>query len=287
MLHLGLLVSGNLGNVVLNYLEASNPIVFVMTDKNSDNIIDFCTKKKINCFIGNPRAGRCITFIQKLEIDVLISINYLFLIDKELISLPKIMAFNIHGSLLPKNRGRTPHVWAIINNEIETGITAHQIDDGCDTGDVIEQVVIPIKDNDTGANLLTKFNDNYILLVKSVIEKLTNNRIVLKKQDHSKATFFGKRTLEDGHIIWDWQKERIRNWIRAQAYPYPGAFTYLENAKIIIDEISYTDAGFSYEMPNGLVLSVDPFLVKTPNGVVKLEKIRKTKARINVNQILK
>jgi methionyl-tRNA formyltransferase len=287
MIKLGLLVSGNLGGIVLKYLEANYPVVFVMTDRNSNDIIDFCKNKKINNFVGNPRDGRCTTFIQKKDIDVLISINYLFLIENELISLPKIIAFNIHGSLLPKYRGRTPHVWAIINNEIETGITAHQIDNGCDTGDIIEQVVIPININETGADVLGKFNDYYTLLVKSVLQKITSNSIAPKVQDHYKATFFGKRTPDDGRINWDWHKERIYNWIRAQAYPYPGAFTYLEDSKIIIDKISFSDSGFSYEMPNGMILSVDPILVKTSNGIVKLESIRETNMQFNENQILK
>ena len=80
MLSLGLLVSGSLGHDVLSCLEANNPIVFVMTDKNSDKIIAFCDKKKIDCYVGNPREGRCSNFIHNLEIDILISINYLFLI---------------------------------------------------------------------------------------------------------------------------------------------------------------------------------------------------------------
>jgi len=132
MIRLGLLVSGNLGSIALTNLESNHHVIFVMTDKNSVSIIDFCKHKKINYFLGNPRGGKCITFIQSFEIDVLVSVNYLFLIDKDLINFPKKLAFNIHGSLLPKYRGRTPHVWAIINNEKETGITAHRIDEGCD-----------------------------------------------------------------------------------------------------------------------------------------------------------
>jgi len=286
-MRLGLLVSGNLGHIVLNFLDANYPVIFVMTDKNSERIIEFCKNKKIKYFIGNPRGGRCTTFIQNFEIDVLISVNYLFLIDNDLISMPEKMAFNIHGSLLPKYRGRTPHVWAIINNEKETGITAHQIDDGCDTGDIIEQVVFPIEENETGADILNKFNESYVPLIKSVLNKITNETIVLKGQEHDKASFFGKRTPDDGQINWNWQKERIRNWVRAQAYPYPGAFTLLDEEKIIIDEISFQDKAYRYDMPNGLVLSVNPILIKTPNGVVKLNRIRGLKVSIELNQILK
>lgn len=287
MMRIGLLASGNLGNIVLNFLNSNYPVIFVMTDKNSGSIIEFCKHKKINYFIGNPRGGRCTTFIQNIEIEVLISINYLFLIDKDLISLPNKMAFNIHGSLLPKYRGRTPHVWAIINNEKETGISAHQIDEGCDTGDIIDQVVIPIKEDMTGADILSKFSESYIPLIKSVLNKINDDTIVLKKQEHHKASFFGKRTPDDGQINWNWQKERIRNWVRAQAYPYPGAFTLLEDKKITIDRISYQEAAFFYDMPNGLVISIDPLLIKTPNGVVKIDKIRETEVCIDLYQTLK
>jgi methionyl-tRNA formyltransferase len=284
MMKLGLLVSGNLGYTVLKYLEINYPIIFVMTDKNSNNILKFCDDKKITCFVGNPRGGKCTTFIKNLEIDVLFSINYLFLIEKDLFSLPKKMAVNIHGSLLPKYRGRTPHVWAIINNETETGITAHLIDDGCDTGDIIEQIVVPINKEDTGADILEIFKEKYLQLVILVLEKIEQNKTIFKKQINKKASYFCKRTSEDGQIDWNWQKERIHNWVRAQAYPYPGAFTFYQNTKIVIDKISYTECGYTYDTPNGGIISVDPILVKTPNGVIKLDKIRGEVTNIEINQ---
>src|SRR5690606_33504394 len=100
---------------------------------------------------------------------------YLFIIDKKIIDLATSIAFNIHGSLLPKYRGRTPHVWSIINNEKFTGITAHIIDEGCDTGDIIEQVKIKISKSDTGASLLEKYNLLYLPLIRSVLEKIQTN----------------------------------------------------------------------------------------------------------------
>lgn len=287
MIRLGLLVSGNLGYNVLKYLNEYYPIQVVFTDKNSEGIIDYCTREKIGLFIGNPRANRSSSFIENTVIDVLISINYLFIIEKELISLPKKLAFNIHGSLLPKYRGRTPHVWAIINNEQETGVTAHKIDEGCDTGDIIDQIVLPINSNDTGSDILNKFNELYIPLIENVLEKVKDASIILTKQDSFKATYFGKRTPDDGRINWNWQKERIRNWVRAQASPYPGAFTFFNEQKIIIDEITYENLSFSWDMPNGLILLTNPILVKTPNGVVKLNKVRTTEISVEVNQILK
>lgn len=285
-MRIGLLASGGLGLDVVNYFLGKSVLTFVMTDKKSTSIIELAKEKKLPCFVGNPREGRSQDFIKDKQIDVLISVNYLFLIEKDLIRLPEKMAFNIHGSLLPKYRGRTPHVWAIINNEVETGITAHLIDKDCDTGDIIEQIKIPIEKDDTGANILTKYSENYIPLIERVISKIEDGTLSLSPQDNSKATFFGKRTPEDGKINWNWQKERIRNWVRAQTFPYPGAFTFLDGKKIIIDEVVFDETGFEGAMANGLILSTDPFLVKSPNGVIRVNKFREIDFQIKSGKIL-
>jgi len=273
-MRLGVFVSGNLGYNVLNHLHDKYMVKFVFTDSKSKSIIDFCNTNNIDLFVGNPRNEESNKFYQSKPIEVLISVNYLFLIEKKLISHPSILAFNLHGSLLPKYRGRTPHVWAIINNETKTGITAHVIDEGCDSGDIIEQFEIEINRKDTGNDILNKYNKQYIPIIDSVLFKIENKTITTQIQNHSHATYFGKRTPEDGEINWVWQKERIYNWVRAQAFPYPGSFTHYNNYKIIIDEIEFSNFGYDNNMPNGLILSVSPLLVKTTNGVIKINKIR-------------
>ena len=271
---LGVLASGTLGFQILQKISTSYCIRFVMTDTNSTEIISYCENSNLSVFVGNPRTESAILFFKRIEIDVLISVNYLFLIEKELIKHPSKLAFNIHGSLLPKYRGRTPHVWAIINNEIETGVTAHLIDEGCDTGDIIHQKKIIIDYNDTGAIILEKFSQLYFPLIQMVLSQISNNSLNIFKQDSRKATYFGRRKANDGEINWEWQKERIRNWVRAQAYPYPGAFTFVDNQKLVIDKVDFFDYNYNSEMPNGIVLKLVPLLVKTPNGVVMLSKIR-------------
>ncbi|NHM06455.1 methionyl-tRNA formyltransferase [Flavobacterium sp. CYK-4] len=283
---LGVLVSGNLGKIVLKHLYARHEIDFVCTDSKSDSIIEFCQANQIAVFAGNPRNGKAKDFYHDKAIEVLVSVNYLFLIEEDLIAHPSILAFNIHGSLLPKYRGRTPHVWAIINNETQTGITAHLIDSGCDTGDIIEQVIVNIGPKDTGAMILQKYNEQYIPLIDQVLSDIENNTLKTKKQNNAEATYFGKRSPEDGAIDWNWQKERIYNWVRAQADPYPGAFSQLNGQKITIDAIQFSPLGFDWEMPNGLVLSVNPLAIKTPNGVVEITKYRTFDFEITVGSIL-
>lgn len=283
---LGVLVSGNLGNIVLQHLYDKHEIVFVFTDSKSDTIIAFCKDNNIDIFIGNPRKLNSKDFYEHKAIEVLVSVNYLFIIEKDLINHPSILAFNIHGSLLPKYRGRTPHVWAIINNETKTGITAHLIDEGCDTGDIIEQIEIQIDNQDTGADVLNKYNNQYVPLIDTVLHRIENKTLVTQQQNHSEATYFGKRTPDDGAINWNWQKERIYNWVRAQAFPYPGAFTHAGENKIVIDAVAFSNHGYDYDMPNGLILSVSPLLIKTPNGALEISKFRAVEFELTIGTVL-
>ncbi len=271
-MNIGLLLSGSLGlNVFKQILNSNYAVNFIFTDSKSTEIIQLANQLEIPVFIGNPRNQRTTDFISNKKIDVLFSINYLFIIESELIALPEKYAINIHGSLLPKYRGRTPHVWAIINNEKITGITVHLIDNGCDTGDIIYQVKIQIEEHFTGGDLLEIYQKKYPEIILYVLDMIKSGKIKPEKQNHSLATYYGKRTPEDGKINWNWQKERIYNWVRALAIPYPGAFTFFQGGKIIINKIVFSDFGFRDNDPNGLILSTSPNpIIKTQNGAVEL-----------------
>ena len=283
MLTIGILSSGKLGFQTLQKLISNYNIKFILTDKQSTDIIDFAKEKQIPLFAGNPRNGKGFEMIKNIEVDVIASVNYLFLIEKDIISHPTKLIFNIHGSLLPKYRGRTPHVWAIINGEKMTGITAHIVDEGCDTGKIIHQIEVPIDENDTGAYILEKYQTLYLPLVQKVLKDVMEDKLELKDQDHSKATYVRKRTPSDGEINWNLTNEEIRNWIRAQADPYPGAFTFFEGQKITIDQVSIIDYPEGENHKNGEILSVIPeVIVKTENGALKLEVFREEKVIFKV-----
>lgn len=277
-MRIGILTSGDFGYKILSALikHIEKP-VFIATDSNYEQIIKFAKKHNVMTFTGNPRRGRLVEFLKdyQIESDLILSINYLYLLDKELINYLPI-AINVHGSLLPKYRGRTPHVWAIINGEKKTGVTAHIIDSDCDTGDIVKQLAVPIEINDTGANILKKFEHIYPDLLNSVIKLIQSRQLQRIKQDESKATYFGKRTPNDGLIDWNWHKERISNWVRAQARPYPGAFSLLNGEKVVIDEIRYSDLGFRDSLENGTILEIVEYLpvIKCPNGAVELSVVR-------------
>lgn len=273
---IALMASGNLGIIVFRHLLPSRTLLTVFTDKKSVDIIQLAKDESVPCFVGNPREGRAKTFISDKYVDIALSINYLFIIERDLINWPKKYAINLHGSLLPRYRGRTPHVWAIINNEKETGISVHFITEGCDEGAIIHQVTIPIEGEDTGATILKKYETLYPEIVDTVLHKLSTDTFKALEQDISEVTFFGARTPDDGEINWDWDIKRIKNWVRAQAYPYPGAFTWFGSEKVVIDKVDFDDYNFHQDYKNGQILTVDPLRVKTHNGVLILKELRNT-----------
>jgi methionyl-tRNA formyltransferase len=271
-MNIAVLASGGLGLSCLQKLPASVNVICILTDSKSEGIIEHAQKNNIPLFRGNPRTGKAVKFLRAFEVDVILSINYLFVIGKELIDCASKYAFNIHGSLLPKYRGRTPHVWSIINNEPKTGLTIHLIDEGCDTGDVVLQKTFDITSDMTGTDVLKRFEELYPSAINEALEAAAAGRIQSQPQDHTKATYFGKRTPEDGLINWHWQKERICNWVRAQARPYPGAFSFYKGNKITIHKIEMNDYGFHYEEEDGKILDVvnGKPIIKTPNGAISL-----------------
>ena len=266
----GVLASGGLGLIGLETVFLHGDVRFVMTDRRSNAVMQFCRSKNVECFAGNPRGGKAASLLRNHPVDVLLSINYLFLVEDDVLQHPKRCAINFHGSLLPRYRGRTPHVWAIINNETQSGVTAHLMESGCDTGDIVLQRSVPISNSDTGATLLQHFESLYPEMICELAGMISGSELVGIPQDHSLATYFPKRTPADGAIDWNWQRERIYNWIRAQAKPYPGAFLDINGIRYHVHAAKLSDLGFCASDANGTVLSWNPLVVKTPNGALAL-----------------
>jgi methionyl-tRNA formyltransferase len=269
---------GNLGKECMKaIIDNGYQISFVLTHKDDEvnsvdtfakiNQIDYSyldTRKNLDLFIKK---------IQNLNPEFILSVNYRYIIPKEIFSLAKF-SFNIHGSLLPKYRGRTPHVWSIINGENESGITSHLIEEDVDTGDIILQKVIPIESQDTGYNLLKKFESEYPVILIASINKLINGTM-LTKQNNKIASFYGKRTPEMGYIDFRKYAIEIINFVRAQAEPYPGAYYYLVNGKkIIINKITIDEINLShYDI--GLIVEIDNyFYVRCKDFTLRIDEYK-------------
>lgn len=276
-IRVGLLISGDLGFIALQHLKSKCNVIFVFTNQNSKDVVEECRILSIPIFIGNPRkkVDEVENILRGRDVDYIISINYLYIVENIILKHPKYFSVNFHGSLLPKYRGRTPHVWAIINGETETGVSVHKMDEECDNGDIIFQEKLSILPNDTGADILNKFKVIYPKLLDRLLQQFIVSKFDFTEQNKNEATYFGKRSPDNGEINWNWQKERINNWVRAQAFPYPGAFTYYKSHKIVIDKIKYSEVGYSCETPNGTIVKKGKSIfVKTPNGVIEIISAR-------------
>jgi methionyl-tRNA formyltransferase len=235
--------SGQLGLTCLKKIQSFGyEIEYIFTDKGSVAIKEYCDENGLNCYAGNPNSSVAMTIVSNCNSTIFFSINYLFLFKHDFLKLAPETFLNIHGSLLPRYRGRAPHVWAIINGEIGTGITIHKIDENCDTGDILVQETVEITSSDTGGSMLEKYAKLYPGLIQKALSLVSSGKATYLKQQDSMASYYPKRTPEDGLISWDWSFERIRNWVRAQTKPYPGAFTVKEGQKIIIWSVEKKNA---------------------------------------------
>jgi len=172
----------------------------------------------------------------KLKPDLIIVAGWHYLIASNILDMPGLGAIGLHASLLPEYRGGSPLVWQLINGEKNAGISLFYLesDGGVDTGHIIGQESFSIEDDDTIKELLIKSEKSGIALLEKylpLIEKGISPKI---KQDESKATVYRQRVPSDGKINWDDSPTNIRNFIRAQTKPYPGAYTVIDGKKVII-----------------------------------------------------
>ncbi|MCX7877349.1 MAG: methionyl-tRNA formyltransferase [Ignavibacteria bacterium] len=168
--------------------------------------------------------------------DLIIVAGWFHKVPKAVRELAPKGCIGFHASLLPKYRGGAPLVWAMINGEKETGISLFYFEEGIDEGDIIAQKRIGIEENDNIRTLIEKTKNLALEILTEYIPMISEGTAPRIPQDHTQATYFPQRKPEDGEIDWSWDAERIKNFIRAQTKPYPGAYTIINGKKITIWE---------------------------------------------------
>lgn len=206
--------------------------------------------------------------IRELAPDVLFSFYYRNIISSDILEIPKSGCFNLHGSLLPKYRGRVPTNWAIINGETETGVTLHHMTTGIDDGDIVAQHAVSISSDDTSQSLLIKQISAAGDMLDTCLPEIKKGTAVRTPQDHEKATYYTGRTAEDGAIDWNKSASEINNLVRAVSQPYPGAFTFAGQRKLLIWEAEVLDQQTAAKA--GTILSVDPLDIACGEGVIRI-----------------
>lgn len=208
--------------------------------------------------------------IRKLKPDVLFSFYYRQMVRPALLDIPAKGCLNLHGSLLPKYRGRCPVNWVLVNGEKETGVTLHYMTPKPDDGDIVAQVKVTIAAADTALTLFDKMTEAASRLLDNALPQLIAGKAPRTKQDHSQATYFVGRKPADGEIDWSRSAGEIYNLVRAVTRPYPGAFTRVGDRKLIVWSVS-AEKRRGKAAP-GTVLASRPLTVACGKGALRVEQ---------------
>lgn len=217
-------------------------------------------------WIAPPDASHpeIVARIGALAPDFLFSFYYRRMLKQPLLALARRGALNMHGSLLPRYRGRAPVNWAVLNGERETGATLHYMDDRPDAGDIVAQQSVPILPDDTAKDVADKVTVAAEICLDAVLPALVAGRAPRMPNAIEHGSYFGGRTPEDGRIDWSKSAQVIHDLVRAVAPPYPGARTTIAGASARVLRTRVLD-------PNGparaaLLSMVDDPGRETPGG---------------------
>jgi len=224
----------------------------------------------IPCYVSDVNLPGSIDFLRSMRPDFLFSFYYRFMIRNEILAIPTQGALNLHGSLLPKYRGRVPINWAIINGETETGATLHYMVEKPDAGDIVDQERVAIDFTDTARDVFSKVTDAAVRVMNRSWPLLLEGRAARIPMDLRNGSYFGGRKPADGLIDWNMGAVEIYNLIRGVTHPYPGAFTFLDGRKVYIWE-AWPREGHGRA---GEVVSRIPLLVGTGDGLLELRSLQ-------------
>ncbi|WP_033746885.1 bifunctional UDP-4-amino-4-deoxy-L-arabinose formyltransferase/UDP-glucuronic acid oxidase ArnA [Pantoea sp. NGS-ED-1003] len=206
--------------------------------------------------------------IKAMQPDFIFSFYYRALLSDSILRTARLGAFNLHGSLLPKYRGRAPLNWVLVNGETETGVTLHHMVKRADAGDIVAQQRVAIDAQDNALTLHRKLVACATELLEGALPAMKRGDIAARPQNHSEATLVGRRTPDDGRINWAWPAQRVNNLVRAVTDPWPGAFAFAGTLKFVVWK-GRVHADAPPAKP-GTVLSVDPFLIACGDGALEV-----------------
>ncbi|EXI85929.1 MAG: Bifunctional polymyxin resistance protein ArnA [Candidatus Accumulibacter regalis] len=172
--------------------------------------------------------------LRALQPDFFFSFYYRQMLEPALLAIPTRGGYNMHGSLLPRYRGRVPVNWALINGERETGATLHRMVERPDAGEIVAQQAVPILPDDTAGEVFAKVTLAAELALDRVLPALLGGTATHLQPDLSVGSYFGGRKPDDGRIDWKQPAAVVHNLIRAVAPPYPGAFFFIGERRIVV-----------------------------------------------------
>lgn len=206
--------------------------------------------------------------IQDMQPDYLFSFYYRKLLSRDLLQAAKHGGYNLHGSLLPRYRGRAPVNWVLVNGERETGVTLHQMTGRPDGGDIAGQRRVDIAPDETALTLLRKVRGAARELLEEILPAFASGDIQLTPQDEKLASYYGKRTPADGELLWTRPATELDNLVRAVTLPYPGAFTFATDRKLVVWQSKVIDQ--HSDATPGSIHSTSPLQIVCGSGILEI-----------------
>ena len=215
--------------LVLTHEDSPNETIWY------DSVAQVCSDRGIPTITpDDANAPDVVARIRALAPDFIFSFYYRKMLGAELLGIPGRGALNMHGSLLPKYRGRVPVNWAVLHGERETGASLHYMEIKPDAGNLVAQTAVPILDDDTAFEVFQKVTVAAELTLARALPQLVAGTAPSVPLDLKAGSYFSGRKPEDGRIDWSQPAAAVNNLVRAVAPPYPGAFTDVGTMRIVV-----------------------------------------------------
>jgi methionyl-tRNA formyltransferase len=221
--------------------------------------------------------------IRKVEPELIFVVGWSQLVHDPFIALAREGVFGMHPTLLPRHRGRAPIPWAILTGLARTGVTLFEVADAtADSGALVGQVEVEVAPDETATTLFARLADAHVELMQRFVPQLISRSAPRVPQDPSRASSWPKRTPADGIIDWETRAPYLYDWVRAQTRPYPGAFTFIGDEKVIVWEARPVE--LAETAPAGTVVELDEAgpVVACGEGGLVLEEIQTDAAELVV-----
>jgi methionyl-tRNA formyltransferase len=225
-------------------------------------------------YTDDVNAEQTLNVLRKLEPDLVFVVGWSELVRDPFIAIAREGVFGMHPTLLPRHRGRAAIPWAILFGLARTGVTLFEIvDANADSGAIVGQLVVDIRADDTATTLFERISSAHVELVREYVPQIVAGAAPRTPQDPLRASAWPKRTPADGIIDWETRARYLHDWVRAQTRPYPGAFTFLGEEKVVVWRARPLE--LDERAPAGTIIAASPEgpVVACGQGALLLEEI--------------
>lgn len=284
--------------VLESVIQAGHEIVLVVTKedkpKGRGREISYTPVKetalKYGLEVFQPhriKDSESVAKLREYEADVFVVVAYGQILSREILDMPKKICVNLHASLLPKYRGAAPIQWAVIDGEKYTGVTTQRMNEGIDTGDIIETIEYKLESDETGGSLFDHLMELGGKLIVSTLSKIEDGTATYTKQEEEKSSYAGMLDKKLGNIDFSIEAERIERLIRG-LNPWPSAYTKLNGKNLKLWRAEVIDKEFEGEYGEIVFISEDEMYIKTGKGTLSIVELQlEGKKRMYIQDFLR